>query len=61
MILTIIEATYFMKYLKGEMSFCSGIDSTIDSSNIITNLDCFDYGGDWINKDWNFDDFSASI
>jgi len=41
-------------YLHGAYWNCEGLDG-IYLNQIIVQEDCFDYGGDWINQDFNFD------
>lgn len=47
-------------YFKGSYWFCSGLNEH-EIINIIKREDCFDYGGDWINKDFNFDNFFKGV
>lgn len=49
-----------VKYLKGNLYYCTTVSD--ESKNFIfTKEDCFDYGGDWINKDLNFDNIFQAI
>ena len=52
-----IFSIFSMKYLKGIMFKCSGLalDEAEIEEKIDTMYDCFDYGGDWINHDLNYD------
>jgi len=52
-----IFSIFSMKYLKGIMYECDNL--TMEEKNIEqliqTKFDCFDYGGNWINHDLNYD------
>lgn len=37
-----------LKLLKGTFYYCSGLDSTL-LVNIVSSIDCMDYGGSWVN------------
>ena len=52
---------FAIQYLKGKFYYCINYD--IEFFKLIVNkYDCFDYGGDWINKDNNFDNIlNASL
>ena len=41
-------------YLQGAYWHCQGLNEE-NLARIMTKEDCFDFGGDWINKDFNFD------
>ena len=49
-----------VNYLKGVFFYCNTIDLEIQSC-VITREDCFDYGGDWVNQDLNFDNIFISL
>jgi len=49
-----------INYLKGVFLHCTTIDEEL-TSHVITKEDCFDYGGDWINRDLNFDNIFNSL
>lgn len=53
-------ALFPLKYLKGKFYKCVNMDADI-ASNIITKWDCFDYGGDWINSDFPWDNILQSL
>jgi hypothetical protein len=36
------------------------MDSSI-SSEVLTKIDCFDYGGDWIQADFHWDNIISAI
>ena len=49
-----------VKYFKGAYHYCETYN--IDFMKfIVTNTDCYDYGGDWLNRDVNFDSIIAGI
>ena len=55
---------FLMKYLKGSFFHCVGLtflDTKFFIENIISRENCFDFGGDWINKDNNFDNILNSV
>lgn len=59
-----ILSIYSMKYLKGSMFKCINLmitDKLTVQSFIQTKTDCFDYGGDWINSDLNYDNIVNSF
>lgn len=43
-----------VKFYKGTFWFGSNLEKKI-LDELITKQDCFDFGGDWINRDYNFD------
>ena len=45
-----------LKYLKGRFYKCMSVD--ID---ILSEYDCYDYGGDWINNDFPWDNILQSV
>lgn len=47
-------------YKKGTFYYCDGLSSK--QKKLVKNKwDCFDYGGNWINKDLNFDNTLISV
>ena len=48
-----------VKFFKGGFYYCN-IEMK-NKFNIKNKTDCFDYGGDWLNKDLNFDNIINSI
>lgn len=48
------------KYLKSTLNYCDSLDSEFVNM-VFTKYDCFDYGGDWLRRDLNFDDISNSL
>ena len=44
-------AMFPLKYLKGQMYYCDGVSDEFNSL-IVTKWDCFDYGGDWLGRDF---------
>ena len=58
--LTLVCMIFFLLFgilgvnsFKGAFYYCDNID--LDIYPIINKLDCFDYGGNWVNSDYNFD------
>lgn len=49
-----------VKFLKGKFLFCDSIDKTFELL-VDSPTDCYDYGGDWIKKDLNFDNIFNSL
>lgn len=49
-----------MKYFKNSFYSCVTVDREIVKL-IINKWDCFDYGGDWVNADTNFDNIIFAI
>ena len=49
-----------MNYLKGVFYHCESISEEI-ATLIKKKEDCFDYGGDWLNRDLNFDNIFMSL
>ena len=49
-----------MKYFKNSFYSCVTVDKEIVKL-IINKWDCFDYGGDWVNADTNFDNIIFAI
>ncbi|KRX07619.1 hypothetical protein PPERSA_11168 [Pseudocohnilembus persalinus] len=49
-------------YFKGTFYYCNMKHIPFYlQDNILTKQDCFDYGGDWINNDYNFDSITNSM
>ena len=55
-----IYGIFAMKYLKGSFYHCVNLNSKF-SKFIINKNDCFDFGGDWINQDLNFDNIFQTV
>lgn len=49
-----------VKFLKGAFFYCTTIDEKF-LSFVKTREDCFDNGGDWVNRDLNFDNIFISL
>ena len=49
-----------MKYFKHTFFYCTTLEEEILDA-IIDKWDCFDYGGDWINQDTNFDNIWMAV
>ena len=43
-----------VKFLEGSFWFCDGLSEEF-LEKIETKDDCYDFGGDWVNRDFNFD------
>ena len=54
LLISMLFALIGVKCLKGAFWYCSGLNEELMES-IITKQDCLDFGGDWINRDFNFD------
>jgi hypothetical protein len=54
-----VFSLFGMKYLKGYLYSCQFSDGT--DIPIVTKTDCFDYGGDWINADYSYDNILNSF
>lgn len=48
------------KYLKKSMDFCTTLDSRV-TQTIRTKAECFDYGGDWLKNDLDFNTIFDSL
>lgn len=46
---------FAMKSLKGSLYHCQNLDSHFAEEEVKTKIDCFDFGGDWINNDTPYD------
>ena len=46
-----------LKYLKGKFYKCVSFGDAV----ITTKWDCFDYGGDWVNSDFPYDNIKCEI
>lgn len=46
-VILLLFGSFLVKFLKGKMFYCVNFDK-IFTNKIITNLDCYDYGGDWV-------------
>lgn len=55
----IISGLYPLKYLKGKLNICF-IDEELKKF-VITKEDCLDYGGNWLNYDFHFDNIGSTI
>lgn len=54
-------SVFAIKCLKGAMYFCEGFAEEEFGDLIRTRADCFDYGGDWLIRELNFDNLSNSF
>ena len=50
---------FAVKILKNRLYECLNVDFT--EFNPITKADCFDYGGDWVRMDFNFDNIANGL
>ena len=59
-ILTFVFAIFGIQYKGGALYRCetSNVPANVE---IVTKQDCMDYGGDWINNDFNFDDITRAL
>ena len=48
------------KYLKNTLNFCEGVEGELFEM-VVTENDCYDYGGDWLKRDLVFDNISSSL
>lgn len=48
------------KYLKKSMDFCTTLDASV-AHTIRTKAECFDYGGDWLKNDLDFNTIFDSL
>ena len=48
------------KYLKNTLNFCEGVEGELFEM-VVTENDCYDYGGDWLKRDLDFDNISSSL
>lgn len=49
-------------FLKGKMHYCDTANvPEYAIEDIMTKWDCFDYGGEWLNAEGNFDDVTTAI
>jgi len=56
----LLFAAIGVKLFKGALYACGNIDEET-LSIINTKSDCMDYGGDWVNNDFNFDDIFKAV
>lgn len=54
-------ALFPFKYLKGALYSCKNIEEESILEHISTKSQCFDYGGDYINKDFHWDNIIMSV
>ena len=54
LLITLLFALIGVKCLRGAFYHCEGLTEEF-LDNVINNQDCFDFGGDWVNRDFNFD------
>lgn len=51
-----------MSFMKGTMGFCLGTNvPSSQMSLIFTKWDCLDFGGEWLKRDQNFDNFGWTM
>ncbi|KRX06412.1 hypothetical protein PPERSA_05025 [Pseudocohnilembus persalinus] len=50
-----------VKFLKGSYYYCTNLDDSVNSDFIVTKYDCLDFGGDWINQDFNWDNIVSGL
>ena len=56
----ILFALIGVKYFKGAFWYCDGLFEE-NLKIVITKQDCFDWGGDWMNRDFNFDNIFKAL
>ena len=49
-----------LKYFRDSLSYCTTMEEEM-VKKVVNKWDCFDYGGDWINRDVNFDNIINSL
>lgn len=49
-----------VKIYKESFWFCSNLNKEI-LEGIVNKQDCFDFGGDWMNRDYNFDNIFNGV
>ena len=52
---------FAMKSLKGSLYHCQNLDSYFAEEEVKSKIDCFDFGGDWINNDTPYDNIFISF
>lgn len=60
LIISVLFALIGVKGLRGAFWFCDGLSEEF-LENIITKQDCLDFGGDWLNRDYNFDNIAKAL
>ena len=50
-----------MNFFKGKYYRCDGGASVAENPDIRDMFDCLDYGGNWINRDQNFDNIGSAM
>ena len=51
-----VFGVFALKLLKGNLFYCENSEESIKNKN-----ECFDYGGDWINRDIHFDNIFVAV
>jgi len=60
LLISMVFALIGVKCLKGAFYYCDGLDSQY-LVQINNKTDCLDWGGDWINHDFNFDNIFKAL
>lgn len=64
MMFILLFGIFFLNLLKGKLYFCSLpslAEDSLDRQDIVTMIDCINYGGHWVDKSINYDNIVNSI
>lgn len=56
----LVFAVVLISYFKGKLSYCNGV-SDEDLLGLDDKWDCMDFGGEWLSRIYNFDNFLSSL
>ena len=60
LIISVLFALIGVKCLRGAFWYCDGLSEEF-LGNVNTKQDCLDFGGDWLNRDFNFDNMAKAL
>ena len=60
LLITLVFAVIGVKCFKGAFWYCEGLETEFLEQIQMKN-DCFDFGGDWVNRDFNFDNILKAL
>jgi len=59
-LVSLLFALIGVKYFKGAFGYCSTLNDQY-LEYVITKVDCFDFGGDWLDQDFNFNNIFKGL
>ncbi|KAL4496084.1 hypothetical protein ABPG72_015506 [Tetrahymena utriculariae] len=60
-IFAFINSVFVTKLLKAQMNFCQYNEKSLEDFEVLTDKDCMDVGGDWVEQKYQFNNVFSSI